>query len=110
MALRYLPELGLGKLRTRGELVEFEVSELRFTLEETDQFTRQFHKIDLTEEEVKYLQDTTEGWVAGLQLSIPSPAWRNNFGNYQQPPTALSKKSLVTWQREDVLNQQPEEI
>lgn len=61
-----LPQL-LARLRTQGLLSEFDLRDLRFSLEESARFLReQFAQID--PHEVERLHALTDGWVAGLQL------------------------------------------
>ncbi|WP_447802742.1 LuxR C-terminal-related transcriptional regulator [Pseudomonas serbica] len=58
--------LPLARLRTQGQLTEFDLRDLRFTIEESERFLRQFGEISHHDAEV--LHDLTDGWVAGLQL------------------------------------------
>jgi LuxR family maltose regulon positive regulatory protein len=57
----------LARLRAQGMLSEFDLRDLRFSLEESERFLReQFAQID--PREVQRLHSLTDGWVAGLQL------------------------------------------
>ncbi|QYX48722.1 LuxR C-terminal-related transcriptional regulator [Pseudomonas tussilaginis] len=59
--------LPLARLRTQGQLSEFDLRDLRFSAEESAQYLRQqFGQISQHDAEV--LHDLTDGWVAGLQL------------------------------------------
>jgi LuxR family maltose regulon positive regulatory protein len=62
------PALRLAKLRGQGELVEIRESDLAFTVEEMQTFLSEVNGIPLAEEQVQSLSQTTEGWIAGLQM------------------------------------------
>jgi LuxR family maltose regulon positive regulatory protein len=71
IATRSDPPLPLARLRARGELCEIRAEDLRFTLQEASAF---FHQrgLSLSPEEVAFLIERTEGWIAGLQLAALS--------------------------------------
>ena len=83
IALRHVPELSLGRLRAQGELVEIDLEGLRFSREETAEFIRQTQGMELDEKDVEYLYRSTEGWVAGLQLSTLSSILARESGKPQ---------------------------
>lgn len=58
--------LPLARLRTQGHLTEYDLRDLRFNVEESERYLRQFGEISTHDAEV--LHDLTDGWVAGLQL------------------------------------------
>jgi LuxR family maltose regulon positive regulatory protein len=66
---RSLPDLGLGRLRVRGQLQELGEDLLRFSVEETRQFLRLRGLTDLPEAALKNLHTRTEGWIAALLLA-----------------------------------------
>ncbi|MBM1143037.1 helix-turn-helix transcriptional regulator [Alcanivorax sp. ZXX171] len=66
---RNLPELGLGRLRARGQLLEVDTQQLRFTMEETTDFLIARRQLALTQEDLLRVHDRTEGWVTGLWLA-----------------------------------------
>ena len=63
------PGVPLARLRARGELTEIRAAELRFSTEEASSLLSGSLGVGLTAAEVKALEHTTEGWVAGLQLA-----------------------------------------
>lgn len=109
IALRHVPELSLGRLRAQGDLVEIDLEGLRFSLEETAEFIRQAQGIDLDEKDVEYLFRSTEGWVAGLQLSTLSSLWREKQGSHGQVFSAAFD-NISEYLAEDVLARQPEDV
>lgn len=109
MSQRHALKLGLSKLRARGELVEINVDDLRFTFDETSQFFRQSQLFEMCESDLQYLQQSTEGWIIGLQLSTISSAWRKNSGDFIQS-CSVDFRHISSYLAEDVLARQPEEI
>ncbi|WP_423459443.1 AAA family ATPase [Ottowia sp. VDI28] len=65
---RSLPDLGVGRLRARGELVEVGVEQLRFTQAETADLFSQLG-LNLSDAHVRKLHEKTEGWIAALRLA-----------------------------------------
>jgi LuxR family maltose regulon positive regulatory protein len=65
---RHEPPLPLARLRARGELLEVQASDLRFSHEETADFLRRVTGVSLSKETVTRLDSQIEGWAAGLRL------------------------------------------
>ncbi|MFZ1396830.1 MAG: LuxR C-terminal-related transcriptional regulator [Candidatus Promineifilaceae bacterium] len=63
------PNLPLPRLRVRSQLTELRAADLRFTPDEAAAFFRQTMGLTLPAEAITALEQRTEGWVAGLQLS-----------------------------------------
>ncbi|MFM0593640.1 LuxR C-terminal-related transcriptional regulator [Paraburkholderia dilworthii] len=63
------PALMLGQLRTPEKLMRVNVDDLRFSIDEAQVFFDQTGTAPLDRTSVKLLNETTEGWVAGLQLA-----------------------------------------
>ncbi len=66
---RSAPDLPLGILRARDEMIEIEAAELRFDPQEAQAFLRENVKDEIPRQAVDKLLDRTEGWVAGLRLA-----------------------------------------
>ncbi|WP_299693376.1 LuxR C-terminal-related transcriptional regulator [Hydrocarboniphaga sp.] len=66
---RIVPEIGLGRMRAKGYLVEVEPSQLRFSLEEISDFLMLRRKLLLNPEQVQQLHRSTEGWVTAIWLA-----------------------------------------
>lgn len=66
---RTVPNLGMGRLRVQGQLLEVGAEDLRFGWEETLQFVRRDKSLNLDDSQLARLQKYTEGWAAALQLS-----------------------------------------
>ncbi|MFV0677988.1 LuxR C-terminal-related transcriptional regulator [Variovorax sp. tm] len=110
---RSLPDLGLGRLRARGQLTEIDTDRLRFSLEETGAFfgLRQ----SLPAEMLSLLHRKTEGWVAAIWLASMALE-RHGAGSAGATATAFverfsgSDRAVAEYLAEDVLAHQPKEI
>ena len=71
MAGRWLPNLPLVHLRT-GQYQEIDEVALRFTVDEAEALFLAAGDHPLPREEVRALIERTEGWAAGLRLSLGS--------------------------------------
>lgn len=66
---RSLLDLGFGRLRARGQLVEIGSDILRFSLAETTEFFNERRSMPLQPDDLSRLQSKTEGWAAALWLA-----------------------------------------
>jgi LuxR family transcriptional regulator, maltose regulon positive regulatory protein len=66
---RRVPEIGLGRLRARGQLLEIDPAQLRFSAEEAGEFLNRQRGLSIKHEQVERLHRSTEGWVAALWLA-----------------------------------------
>jgi LuxR family transcriptional regulator, maltose regulon positive regulatory protein len=69
LSSRSEPALPLARLRARGELVEIDAQQLRFSEEEADRLLNDLHGLGLERGDVIRLRELTEGWAAGLYLA-----------------------------------------
>jgi LuxR family transcriptional regulator, maltose regulon positive regulatory protein len=67
-----VPGVRLGRIRAMGELAEIGPDQLRFSDAEATALLNRVHALELTPTEVEALQDSVEGWVAGLNLAALS--------------------------------------
>jgi LuxR family transcriptional regulator, maltose regulon positive regulatory protein len=72
LSTRVDPPFPLGRLRAGGRLSEIRAADLRFTADEAQSFFAQTMGLTLRREDVQFLDQRTEGWVAGLQLAALS--------------------------------------
>ncbi|HSL45408.1 MAG TPA: LuxR C-terminal-related transcriptional regulator [Anaerolineales bacterium] len=119
IATRQDPLLPLSKLRTRGQLTEIRLGELRFTQEETNQFLNETMKLGLLPDEIVALEVRTEGWIAGLQLAALSLSELPAGSQTPLDAEARSKyilafagddRHVVDYLLDEVLSRQPEEV
>ncbi len=119
IATRQDPLLPLSKLRSRGQLTEIRLGELRFTQQEAGQFLNDTMRLGLHQDEVTALQVRTEGWIAGLQLAALSlaemPAWSQTALDAKARSDSIraftgDDRHVADYLLDEVLSRQPEEI
>ena len=66
---RSVPRLSLGRLRARDAVLQIEMSDLEFSLEEALTFRSAAGVTEVDEQQWAMLAARTEGWVTGLQLA-----------------------------------------
>jgi LuxR family maltose regulon positive regulatory protein len=118
---RSTPPLPLSRLRARGLLNELREAELRFTAEEAALFLNQAMALGLAAEDVKALEDRTEGWIAGLQLAAlalqplvahptaPVGPERSDVRSFIRA-FAGTHRYILDYLSDEVLTRQPEHI
>jgi LuxR family maltose regulon positive regulatory protein len=112
IATRSDPPLPLARLRTRGQLTELRAADLRFTPEEAQEFLNRVMGLDLTADDVRALEDRTEGWIAGLQLaalSLRGIPERGAVAGFIEAFTG-SNRFVIDYLADEVLARQPAEV
>jgi LuxR family maltose regulon positive regulatory protein len=109
IATRSDPPFPLGRLRARGELKELRASDLRFDNTEAAAFLNEVMSLELTPQDVSALEDRTEGWIAGLQLSALSLQGRANRSELVKD-FAGDNRFVLDYLLEEVLHCQTEEV
>ena len=109
IATRSDPPFPLGRLRARGELKELRASDLRFDNTEAAAFLNEVMSLELTPQDVAALEERTEGWIAGLQLSALSLQGRANRSELVKD-FAGDNRFVLDYLLEEVLNCQSEEV
>lgn len=69
LAARSDPALPLAGLRARGQMVEIRRQDLRFTLQEAEEYLRSTVQRPLSDVDMALLLEKTEGWITGLHLA-----------------------------------------
>lgn len=95
LGTRARPPLRLSRLEAKGQLLTIDTDALRFSLDETRQALYRSGK-RLNAEEITEIHETTEGWPAGVHLSM-------NEG----PPSSTGGGAVNTYLREQVLADLP---
>jgi LuxR family maltose regulon positive regulatory protein len=72
VASRTEPPLGVARLRARGQLVEIDAEELRFSVDEARALINDRLDLRLSDEDVGRLCERAEGWPAGIYLAALS--------------------------------------
>jgi LuxR family transcriptional regulator, maltose regulon positive regulatory protein len=109
LASRSDPPLPLSRLRSSGQLSELRADELCFTLDETVAFLKMAIDQHFPEETALLLEQSTEGWIAGLQLIALSLKGRANNIAFINTFTG-SHRYILDYLSQEVLHQQPEAI
>lgn len=107
LATRKMPDLPIGRLRAYGELLEVDMNQLRFTVEEARQFLDDVG--DLTEDDVRNLVERTEGWAAGLRLAGLTMS-QGASGAKLIASFSGSKSVIADFFSEDVFGSQPQDV
>ncbi len=101
--------LPIARLRTRVRLTEISEYELRFTLDEAATYLNDVMQLDLAMEDITALENRTEGWIAGLQMTALSIQGRGDVPGLAR---ALSGKHrfVFDYLMEEVISQQSAEV
>ncbi|MBM7061741.1 helix-turn-helix transcriptional regulator [Pseudomonas sp. UL073] len=99
---RSTPDIGLGRIRARGRLVEIGPSALRFSLDEATQFLRDKHALPLRDNEIATLHRCTEGWAAAIFLATLSLHERSDHAAFVASFSG-SNLELAEYLAEDIL-------
>jgi len=102
-------ELPFARLRAHGELCEIAPRDLCFNEQEIAALFAQAGLSELTRDELKALEERSEGWPVGLRLAVL--ALKSNAKHQDVMRTFSGERSEV-WEffAEDVLSGQPEEV
>lgn len=106
------PPLPLARLRARNELNEIRAEDLRFSVEEVQQFFDDALPYSLPQEMIARLAERTEGWGAGLRLvllALNRRAREENIENFLDTFTG-SHRSVLDYLIGDVFGAQPEPL
>ncbi len=72
IATRQTPNFLLAQLRARRELFELSNEDMKFSRKEIKQLLQEIHGITLEADDVKQLEQHSEGWITSLQLILQS--------------------------------------
>lgn len=106
---RSMPDLRMGRLRARGQLLEIDAQALRFSIEETDEFFRAVRHVPLAHNELLRLYRKTEGWAAALWLASASLQRNDAHADFIDRFSGTNR-SVADYLAEDVFAKQSEEV
>ncbi|MBT2551926.1 LuxR C-terminal-related transcriptional regulator [Arthrobacter sp. ISL-5] len=109
IASRSDPPLPLARLRSRGELTELRVADLRFTPDEAADFLNQAMDLGLSTDDIAALETRTEGWIAGLQLAALSMREHDDVSGFIRAFTG-SHRFIIDYLVEEVLHRQTDDV
>jgi LuxR family maltose regulon positive regulatory protein len=108
VASRTDPTLPLSRLRARGQLTELRQADLRFTADEVAAFLKQVIPLPISSDDVRTLEDRTEGWITGLQLAavaIQGLGQRDRIAGFIRSFSG-SHRYVIDYLVDEVLDQQ----
>jgi LuxR family maltose regulon positive regulatory protein len=103
------PPIPLALLRSRGQLLEVRLADLRFSNEEASTFLNDEMKLTLPDTAIEALNGKTEGWAAGLQLAALSMQGRQDNSGFIQTFSG-SNSYILDYLTDEILDRQPEEV
>lgn len=106
---RSVPDLGLGRLRAHGQLLELDADDLRFSLDESAQFFAQRLREPLAAESLAQLHRKTEGWIAALWLASIALERHDTGADFIERFSG-SNRAVASYLGEAVLAQQSGEV
>jgi LuxR family maltose regulon positive regulatory protein len=109
LGTRTAPALPLARLRVRGDLVELNSQDLRFTRPEAAQFLYVRCGAQLSKPALEALIDKTEGWPAALQLIALSLA-RGRGRDSVMEHLSGSQAQVIEFLEADVLDDLPDPV
>lgn len=101
---RSLPDLRLGRLRARGQLLELDAEVLRFNPAEAAEFFK-LRGAEMSLELLDWAHGKTEGWVAALWL-LSLALQRQGAKSDIVSRMSLSERDVADYLTEEVLSQQ----
>lgn len=106
------PPLPLSRMRGRGQLAEYRLPELRFSLPETRAFLNDQLGLNLPDDTLKMVHSRLEGWPAGMRLLANSLRSTPDARQQQALMDKLSgtDRYLSDFLKEEVLERQAPEI
>jgi len=104
------PSLPLPRLRSRGQMTEIRVDDLRFTPEEAAIFLEQNMGLDISPSNLAVLETRMEGWIAGLQLAALSMQGLEKQDEITRfvRKFSSSHRFIMDYLTDEVLQQRPE--
>lgn len=109
MLTRADPLLPLARLRARGQLTELRAHDLRFDLSEASTFLYDVMNVNMTVDDIRLLEQRTEGWVAGLQLAALSLRGKQDIPAFLRAFSG-SHRFVLDYLSDEVIARQPEPI
>jgi LuxR family maltose regulon positive regulatory protein len=112
LASRTDPTLPLSRLRARGQLAELRTADLRFTGDEIAAFFGRVVPLSPSPDDVRTLEERTEGWITGLQLAALAMQGLDRQDQVARFVQSFggSHRYVIDYLVDEVLDQQPPEV
>ncbi|UCC17211.1 MAG: hypothetical protein JSU58_01295, partial [Dehalococcoidales bacterium] len=109
IASRADPPLPLTQYRGRGTMLEIRTDDLRFRFSEATTLLQQLQNMKLSPENVRILNQCTEGWVTGLKMAALSIPRQENITEFLSTFSS-SQRYIMDYLVEEVLKRQTDKI
>lgn len=106
---RGVPHVNLGALRSRGQLLEVDPSDLRLSLDDVQHLVRIRCQVPLPPRLIHTLYQSTEGWPAAVWLACLSLEGKSDPGKFLGGFSG-SSKAVMEYLIEDVLSRQSPQV
>ena len=103
------PPLPLVSLRAKSNMTEIRLQDLRFSIEETDEYLKKMFGREIEESVISLVNKKTEGWVTGLRLAALSVRHSEKI-NHVLSNLPNDGRYVNDYMVEEVLSQQPQSI
>ncbi|MEU8225809.1 LuxR C-terminal-related transcriptional regulator [Kribbella sp. NPDC048915] len=100
------PPFPVARLRSRGQMIELRVDDLRFAAAEAGAFLNDVMGLQLAADDIQALEERTEGWAAGLQLAALSLRGVSDTAGFIDAFTG-SHRFVIDYLADEVLARQP---
>ncbi|HBO69827.1 MAG TPA: hypothetical protein DD658_06720 [Deltaproteobacteria bacterium] len=103
------PPVSIERLRGRGDVLEIRWKDLRFNLDEARIYLNEVCRLRLSEDQVRALNQRTEGWITGLQLAAMTFSEAADADGFA---TCLSgaQRNVADYLMEGVYGRQPAKV
>ena len=108
LATRVDPRLPLAHFRGRGTMIELGADDLRFTLDEANDFMK-LQDVELHQEDLAALSAKAEGWIVGLKMAAMAMRGRKDVRQFVAS-FAGNQRFVMDYLVEEVLKRQPEDV
>ena len=109
MISREEPPFSLHRLRLRKECIQIGMETLRFGEEDSNRFFNELHALNLSNQDIRVLNQKTEGWVAGMQLAVLTLREETDAASFIGQFTG-NDKYIEEYLVEEVLKRLPESV
>lgn len=107
---RGLPRLPIAKLKVDRKYKELTTADLAFTLEETFSFFNEMNQLNLENQELQFIFERTEGWIASYQLILGVISKMNSKERFSLWSTFPYVQDIYDYLSVEVLQAQPAEV
>jgi LuxR family maltose regulon positive regulatory protein len=107
---RWDPQVPIARLRGKGHLSEIRAADLRFTVDETRLLIANATESEPDPDFVAFIQERTEGWVAGLRLVSVALRAPNVGADLAESMAASGERHVMNFLLDEVLERQPEQV